>query len=79
MLRTWGDEMFFMPHMATVDTSGNVWLTDVGSHEVFKFTERGKLLLTLGTHLVPGSDGTHFCKPTHARCFLLQLTLNMFP
>lgn len=32
--------------------------------QVFKFSQEGKLLLTLGVKLEPGSDTKHFCKPT---------------
>jgi len=41
-----------------------VWLTDVGRHQVFKFSHDGVLLLTVGERGVPGSDGTHFNEPT---------------
>jgi peptidylamidoglycolate lyase len=52
-----------MPHGITVAGS-DVWLTDVGLHQVFKFSTRGQLLLTLGSRLKPGNDRQHFCKPT---------------
>lgn len=54
-----------MPHGLTVDVDGNVWLTDVALHQVFKYGPKGQtLLLALGTKFEPGSDDTHFCKPT---------------
>jgi peptidylamidoglycolate lyase len=64
LLATWGLNRFIMPHGLTVDHEGNLWLTDVGLHQVFKFTPEGKLLLTLGERAVPGSDHAHFNLPT---------------
>ena len=54
-----------MPHGLTVDSQGNVWLTDVALHQVFKFAADGgnQPLLELGEAFVPGSDHQHFCKP----------------
>ncbi|XP_050669729.1 peptidyl-alpha-hydroxyglycine alpha-amidating lyase 1-like isoform X2 [Leptidea sinapis] len=62
----WGENLFFIPHGITVDGSGNVWLTDVALHQVFKFTpdQRKVPALTLGEKFVPGEDETHFCKPS---------------
>ena len=54
-----------MPHMITVDQAGHIWLTDVALHQVFKYDSQGKLLLTLGKRLEPGSgSGEMLCKPT---------------
>lgn len=64
LLNSWGQNRFIMPHGLTVDHEGNLWLTDVGLHQVFKFTPEGKLLLTLGERAVPGSDHAHFNLPT---------------
>ncbi len=64
LLSTWGENRFIMPHGLTVDHEGNLWLTDVGLHQVFKFTPEGKLLLTLGERAVPGNDPAHFNLPT---------------
>lgn len=64
LLATWGQNRFIMPHGLTVDHEGNLWLTDVGLHQVFKFTPEGKLLLTLGERAVPGGDHAHFNLPT---------------
>lgn len=56
---------FYMPHGLTIDKSGNLWLTDVGLHQVMKISKGEKTpSLVLGEKLVPGSDDTHFCKPT---------------
>lgn len=64
LLNSWGANMFIMPHGLTVDHEGNLWLTDVGLHQVFKFTPEGRLLLTLGERGKPGNDHTHFNLPT---------------
>ena len=64
LLSSWGANRFIMPHGLTVDHEGNLWLTDVGLHQVFKCTPEGKVLLTLGEAGVPGNDHTHFNLPT---------------
>ena len=64
-----------MPHMITLDQAGHIWLTDVGLHQVFKFDAQGKLLLTLGKRLEPGSgSGELFCKPTQVSFDINDLT-----
>jgi peptidylamidoglycolate lyase len=60
----WGARRFIMPHGLTIDAQDNVWLTDVGLHQVFKFSSKGELLLTVGEAGVPGSDAQHFNRPT---------------
>ena len=64
LVASWGDGMFATPHGLAVDSRDNVWVTDVGHHQVFKFSHDGKLLLTVGAKDVPGLDGNHFNKPT---------------
>lgn len=68
VLTEWGKGKFLMPHGLTVDTEGNVWVTDVGLHQAFKYSPKGKELLVLGEALVPGNGETQFCKPTHVSC-----------
>jgi peptidylamidoglycolate lyase len=53
-----------MPHSLTVDREDNVWLTDVGLHQVLKLTPDGRLLLAIGTAGVPGDGSRHFALPT---------------
>lgn len=60
----WGAGRFAMPHGLTVDGQDNAWVTDVALHQVFKFTNDGALLLTLGERGVPGDDSVHFNRPT---------------
>jgi peptidylamidoglycolate lyase len=65
LLAAWGTNEFIMPHGLSLDHADNVWLTDVGRHQVFKFSPDGKrLLLTLGERGVPGADQAHFNLPT---------------
>jgi DNA-binding beta-propeller fold protein YncE len=55
-LRAWGQGMFKTTHFLKVDPDGNVWVTDRGDHQVFKFTPEGKLLMTLGKKGVVGDN-----------------------
>lgn len=64
LLNSWGAGLFIMPHGLTIDHEDNIWLTDVGLHQVFKFSADGKLLLTLGERGKPGDDHAHFNLPT---------------
>ena len=64
LITAWGANQFIMPHGLSIDPEGNVWLTDVGLHQVFKCTPEGKILLTLGEAGVPGDDASHFNLPT---------------
>ncbi len=64
ILNSWGANLFIMPHGLTVDKDNNVWVTDVGLHQVFKFSHEGKLLMTLGEAKIPGNDSLHFNRPT---------------
>ncbi len=64
LVHEWGSGLFAMPHGLTVDAQDNVWLSDVALHQVFKFSSKGKLLLTLGERGVPGKDAARFNRPT---------------
>lgn len=66
LISQWGADTFVIPHSLTVDQDDNLWLTDVGLHQVFKFDRAGNLLLVLGEPGVPGDDETHFNMPTDA-------------
>jgi len=61
---TWGADRFAMPHGLTVDGEDKVWLTDVGRHQVYRFSQDGELLLTLGEAGISGDDERHFNRPT---------------
>ena len=64
LLGSWGADMFVMPHGLTIDHEDNLWLTDVGLHQVFKFDRAGNLLMVLGERGVAGEDSAHFNMPT---------------
>ena len=64
LLTSWGDGMFGTPHGLAVDSHDNVWVTDIKHHQVHKFSNDGKLLMTLGVKDVFGEDATHFHSPT---------------
>jgi len=75
-----GSRMFVWPHGLHVDREGNVWVTESGGgqqaeeatrargkpfgHQVFKFSPRGELLMTLGEAGVPGAGPNHFTAPS---------------
>jgi peptidylamidoglycolate lyase len=64
LINSWGDNLFIMPHGLKVDDENNIWVTDVGLNQVFKFSHDGKLLMKLGEARVSGNDSLHFNKPT---------------
>jgi peptidylamidoglycolate lyase len=64
LIKSWGENCFIMPHGLTVDNENNVWVTDVGLHQIFKFTHDGTLLLKIGESGIPGNDSLHFNMPT---------------
>jgi len=63
-LASFGAGRFRIPHGLTLDGDDNIWVTDVGLHQVFKFSRDGALLLTLGEAGRAGDDRTHFDGPT---------------
>lgn len=63
ILQAWGDDLIKTAHGLRIDREGDVWVTDVGSHKVLKFSPEGKLLLTLGTG-EPGNGNDQFNQPT---------------
>ncbi|XP_072936868.1 uncharacterized protein [Epargyreus clarus] len=66
LIDKWGEDLFYIPHGITVDGEGNVWVTDVARHQVFKFArdQRHVPAIELGEKFVPGDDDHHFCKPS---------------
>ena len=58
-LRAWGQGMFKTTHFLRVDRSGNVWVTDRGDMQAFKFSSGGRLLMTLGKKGVTGDNNSH--------------------
>lgn len=64
LIRAWGAQTFLVPHGITIDDENNVYLTDVGLHQVFKYSHDGRRLLALGEPRVGKWDATHFNQPT---------------
>ena len=64
ILNSWGSNLFIMPHGLEVDNQDNIWVTDCGLHQIFKFDTNGNLLMTLGEARVSGNDTEHFNLPT---------------
>ena len=64
LLNSFGANLFIMPHGLSVDKENNVWITDIGLQQIFKFTHDGKLLMKLGEARIPANDSTHFDHPT---------------
>ncbi len=63
-LRGWGQDVLKSAHFIHIDPKGFVWVPDLDTHTVRKFTPEGKLLLTLGTEGRSGCDEKHFYLPT---------------
>ena len=64
VVKSWGANMFYMPHGLTIDNNGNIWVTDVGRHQVLKFAPNSTVpILEVGERMEPGNDKTHFCQP----------------
>ena len=64
IINAWGADMFIMPHGLEIDNENNVWITDVGLHQVIKYDSNGKELMVLGKEFEPGSDSYSFNLPT---------------
>lgn len=63
-LRSWGKGMFGTPHGMRIDKQDHVWVTDNADHQVFEFTNQGKLLRTWGVKGKAGTDDKTFNRPT---------------
>lgn len=69
LLTSFGAGMFVFPHGITVDKDGNVWVTDgQGANgkgqQVFKFSPKGQVLMTLGKAGVAGDSEDTFNQPS---------------
>ena len=64
LIGAWGANTFLVPHGITIDSGNNVFLTDVGLQQVFKFTYDGTPVFALGEPGVGNWDATHFNQPT---------------
>ncbi len=63
-LRSWGDDAIDTAHGLRIDHDDNVWVTDIGNHQVMKFNPQGKQLLALGKAGTAGDGVDEFNKPT---------------
>jgi DNA-binding beta-propeller fold protein YncE len=50
VLSSWGAGFFYMPHGITIDHQGNVWVTDVAMHQVFKVKNQPRNNITFFLH-----------------------------
>ena len=48
LLSSWGAGIIAFAHAIYLDKQDNVWLVDRNKHQVFKYTNDGKLLMTIG-------------------------------
>ncbi|XP_050433416.1 peptidyl-alpha-hydroxyglycine alpha-amidating lyase 2-like [Adelges cooleyi] len=65
VLSSWGAGFFYMPHGITIDHQGNVWVTDVAMHQVFKFSPgANRPSLTFGKRFENGKGYRTLCQPT---------------
>ncbi|MEH6760670.1 peptidyl-alpha-hydroxyglycine alpha-amidating lyase family protein [Maribacter arcticus] len=64
ILKNWGADFFLMPHGLEIDKENNIWVTDVGLQQIFKFNSDGELLMVLGEAGILGHDSSHFALPT---------------
>ena len=55
-LRAWGRGVFSSPHSLRTDPNGNIWVTDVGSHQIVKCSADGTILMTLGQKGIAGDN-----------------------
>jgi sugar lactone lactonase YvrE len=64
LVRSWGDDSIAIGHYIRFDPEGHLWVTDIEHHQVFKFTQEGRLLLALGKKDRPGVSPDQFNQPT---------------
>jgi len=69
VVKSFGAGMFVNPHGIHVDAEGNIWVSDGEGipgkgHQVFKFNQDGKVLLTLGKAGVAGTGPDTFNRPS---------------
>ena len=69
LVTSFGAGMFNFPHGLFVDRDNNIWVSDGKGeggkgHTVIKFSQDGKVLMTLGTPGAAGNDEHHFNAPS---------------
>ena len=48
IINSWGSDFFIMPHGLEVDGEDNIWVSDVGLHQVIKFDPLGNQVMIIG-------------------------------
>ncbi len=69
---SWGEGLFKRAHGSCIDSEGNIHCTDDENHTVRKFTQDGKLLMTLGTEDKPSDTG--YIRKFDFFCSLVTIT-----
>lgn len=69
VVKSFGANLIVTPHGIHVDRDNNIWVTDQAGqpgkgHQVFKFNQDGKVLMTLGTAGVTGEGPDTFNSPS---------------
>jgi len=69
LLQSFGAGMFVFPHGVVLDDEDNVWIVDAGvaerkGNQIFKFSPRGEVLLTIGQPGVRGATETLLNEPS---------------
>ena len=64
LLASWGEGMMDFPHGFGLDAEGNVWASDQRTHQVYKWSPDGELLLTIGQAGVAGDPPALLNEPT---------------
>lgn len=62
-LRSWGDGDIRVAHGLRLDDDGNVWVTDLETHQVIKYDSTGNALLRLGSRNRAGDSPDQFNMP----------------
>ena len=63
-LFAWGQGLIKTGHGLRLDPQGFVWVTDIGHHQVYKFSPEGDLLQEFGSKDDPGDRLDQFNEPT---------------
>lgn len=66
MIDSWGEDELKVAHGLFIDSDDNVYTTDLETHTVKKFTQKGELLMTIGIDGEPAEQmsGNPFNMPT---------------
>lgn len=68
LLSSFGANLFFFPHGIWIEKDGTIWITDEGAgngkgNQVFKFSPKGKVLMTIGKAGVAGDGPDELNQP----------------